>query len=162
MRIRLSARPLARSVGLFALGQMRSELVGGRARLVRGATVASRSEQASSRQVTIMSRVSRLRQSATQSGPRRSSAQRRQLRRAREHLATRLRPAVVRIAWRYRQRVRNCHPVFGWGVAEPARWETGSIFGARPSKLVTPSHFNTVLTGSGRASLNTRLRSLAE
>jgi hypothetical protein len=26
------------------------------------------------------------------------------------NLATRLKPAVVRIAWRYRQRVRNCHP----------------------------------------------------
>ena len=28
----------------------------------------------------------------------------------RQHLATGLKPAVVRIAWRYRQRVRNCHP----------------------------------------------------
>jgi hypothetical protein len=38
-----------------------------------------------------------------------------------------LKPAVVRIAWRTANGCGTATPVFGWGVAEPARWETGSM-----------------------------------
>ena len=73
---------------------------------------------------------------------RRSDGER--LRRAGEHLATRLKPAVVRIAWRTANGYGKLPPRCSGG-ALPSRGALGNgariFWGASPSKLVTPSHF---------------------